>query len=84
MLMKSERLQVLIEREQRERLEREAAARGTSVALLVREAIDQAFPPEGGTRAAAAAGLLAAEPMAVPKRVKDLVAELHELRERRG
>jgi predicted DNA-binding protein len=38
--MLSERLQVLVSREQRERLEAEAARRGTSVATVVREAID--------------------------------------------
>jgi hypothetical protein len=66
MSMKTERLQVLIEVQQRERLEREAAARGASVATLVREAIDIAFPASGSRRAAADA-ILDAAPMAVPE-----------------
>jgi hypothetical protein len=83
MLTKSERLQVLIERDQRERLEREAATRGTSVRLLVREAIDLAFPPGHASRGAAADCLLAAEPMKVPRTVSVLLAELEAVRGRR-
>jgi predicted DNA-binding protein len=40
MSMLRERLQVLVSEEQRQRLETEAARRGTSVATVVREAID--------------------------------------------
>jgi hypothetical protein len=83
MLMLMERLQVLIGREQRERLEREAARRGTSIATLVREALDQAFPPTVMRRRTAAERLLAAEPMPVPP-VPDLLGELDELRTRRA
>jgi len=83
MSMLKERLQVLIATEQRERLEREAAARGTSVATLVREAIDRSFPPGHHRRAAAAAAILGAEPMDVPD-ADDLVAELDGLRGRHG
>lgn len=81
MSMLKERLQVLIATEQRERLEREAAARGTSVATLVREAIDRSFPPGHDRRAAASAAILGAEPMEVPD-VEDLVAELDGVRGR--
>ncbi len=83
MSMLKERLQVLIATEQRERLEREASLRGTSVATLVREAIDLTFPPAHGRRAAAAAAILEAEPMEVGD-PGDLAAELDELRGRRG
>ena len=83
MLMMTERLQVLIGREQRERLEREAARRGTSIATLVREALDQAFPPMAMRRRAAADRLLEAEPMEVPA-VPELLRELDELRTRRA
>ncbi len=79
MLMKSERLQVLIETEQRVRLEQRAADRGVSVAALVRDAIDLVYPPHGDRRAAAAADILAAEPMAVGDPAA-LRAELDELR----
>jgi len=39
---------VLLTREQRERLERQAAERGVSVGALIREAVDRQFP--GRTR----------------------------------
>lgn len=39
--MFSERLQILISREQRARWENEAKRRGTSVAALIREAVDR-------------------------------------------
>ncbi|MFT4165931.1 MAG: hypothetical protein QM650_11885 [Microlunatus sp.] len=81
--MKTERLQVLIEVGQRKRLEELAESRGVSVAALVRNAIDLAFPPETSQRAAAAAVILEAEPMAAPE-VPDLLAELDDLRGRRG
>jgi len=41
--MLSERLQILVSTEQRQRLEAEAARRGTSVAALVREAVDARY-----------------------------------------
>ncbi len=83
MCMMKERLQVLIDSEQRERLEREAAQRGTSVASLVREAIDLTFPSSITARRAAASTILDAEPMEVPA-VDDLRTELDDLRGRRG
>ena len=43
MHMHSERIQILITREQRRKLESEAARRGASVASLVREAVDARF-----------------------------------------
>lgn len=82
MSMLKERLQVLINRDQRERLERESARRGTSVATLVREAIDAAFPSDADERRAAGGRVLAAEPMPVPD-VDELLAELADLRGRR-
>lgn len=42
--MFSERIQLLISREQRRRLEQEAKRRGTSVASVVRAAVDAALP----------------------------------------
>jgi predicted DNA-binding protein len=38
--MLTERLQILVSREQRQRLEEQARLRGTSVAALIREAVD--------------------------------------------
>jgi len=78
MCMLSERLQVLIDREQRERLERHARARGTSVATLVREAIDASFPGDT-TRRRAADDILGADAMDVPE-LADLLGELDEVR----
>lgn len=82
MSMLNERLQVMIGREQRARLERHARARGASVATLVREAIDLAFPGDAD-RAGAAHAVLTAEPMPVPDPA-ELRAELDELRGRRS
>lgn len=83
MLMKSERLQVLIDTAQRERLEKTAAARGVSVASLVRTAIDVVYPPAATERARAAAAILAADPMDAPP-VAELARELDDLRGRRA
>ena len=83
MSMLKERLQVLIDREQRERLERHAKDRGTSVATLVREAIDLAFPTDSGRRRQAAARILDTQPIEVPS-VGELRDELDELRGRRA
>jgi hypothetical protein len=59
------RLQVLLDPDRYERLERHAQRRGTSVAMLVREAIDTAFPNNQPTRAEAGRRLLDAEPIPV-------------------
>jgi hypothetical protein len=83
MHMRTERLQVLVDVTQRERLERAAAERGVSVASLVRAAIDVVYPPQATSRAKAAAAVLAADPMPAPV-VDELVAELDELRGRRA
>lgn len=79
MSMKTERLQVLIDRPQRERLERIASARGVSVASLVRRAIDAAYPSGAEQRAALAADILSAPPMEVPD-LDDLRDELDRIR----
>jgi len=83
MSMLKERLQVLIDSDQRQRLERRARDRGASVATLVREAIDLAYPADTDRRRRAAERIRNAEPMDVPS-VEDLLAELDELRSRRA
>lgn len=83
MSMLKERLQVLIDRDQRLRLEREAAARGTSVATLVREAIDVVFPSTSRDRAEAAERILAEADMDVPGDIGDMLTELETIRGRR-
>jgi len=82
MRMLTERLQILLDGDRRRRLEHEADARGTSVAALIREAIDLVYPSTADERRAAADLLLSAEPMAVPD-VDGLRAELDEARSHR-
>jgi len=57
------RLQVLLDEPRWTRLERQARRRGTSVATLVREAIDLAFPSVESTAAEAATRFLARPPL---------------------
>jgi uncharacterized membrane protein len=83
MSMLTRRLQVLIDDERHDRLETEAARRGVPVAVLVREALDAAYPITVAERREAADRILAAEPMSVPS-VDDLLSELDVLRGRRG
>ena len=83
MSMLQRRLQVLIDDERHERLQALAKERGVSVGTLVREAIDRGLASPDRRRETAAARILAAEPMEVPS-VDDLIAELDELRGRRG
>lgn len=78
------RLQVLIDDERYERLEREAERRQVAVAVLVRDAIDARYPGDHDARAEAALRILAAEPMDVPEDPQDLRAELDELHGRWG
>lgn len=65
MLMASltRRLQVLLDEERWLRLERESRRRGTSVATLVRDAIDQAIPDNAMTAAEAATWFLDQPPL---------------------
>lgn len=57
------RLQVLLDEPRWTRLERQAHRRGTSVATLVREAIDLAFPSGESSAAEAASRFLARPPV---------------------
>lgn len=82
MCMLTERLQILLDGDRRRRLEHEAAARGTSIAALIRDAIDLVYPSTADERRRAAALVLEAEPMDVPE-PDGLRAELEELRGRR-
>lgn len=82
MHMLTERLQILLDGDRRRRLEHEASARGVSVAALIRDAIDLAYPSTADERRQAAALVLDAEPMAVPD-PDELRAELDQLRGQR-
>jgi hypothetical protein len=57
------RLQVLLDEPRWKRLETQAQSRGTSVATLIREAIDQVFPGSEPTAAEAAGRFLARGPL---------------------
>lgn len=59
------RLQILLDDERFDRLERRARQRGTSVAALIRDAIDVAFPEAVPERRRAIEAFLEAEPMSV-------------------
>jgi hypothetical protein len=63
MAVLTRRLQVLLDEQRAAHLEALAAQRGTTVAALVREALDAAFPVRGMTAAEAADRFLSREPM---------------------
>jgi hypothetical protein len=77
------RLQILLDDERHQRIIALAAERGTSVAAIVREAIDRGLPAGDGLRRAAAQRLLDAPDMLVPEPA-ELRAELEALRDRRA
>lgn len=76
--MLSRRLHILLDDERYERLSRRAAAEGSSIGMLVREAIDARFPADDPERRAAADRILAAEPMPVPLDPAELKREIRE------
>lgn len=78
MHMLSRRMQILLDDERYERVQALARQRGTSVAAIIREAIDRGLPAAQQRRAAAGRRVLAAEPM----EVGGLLAELDDLRGR--
>lgn len=65
MAVLTRRLQVLLDDDRYQRLERMARARRTSVAALIREAVDASFPAQPVPRADAGRRLLDAQPIAV-------------------
>lgn len=82
MHMLDKRLQVLVDEARYERLARRAAAQGTSIGNLVREAIDVCYPGVEPRRMSAARVILDAEPMRVPS-IDELKQELDEIRANR-
>src|SRR5438445_9658637 len=80
MCMLSRRLQILLDERRYRRLHAEARARRASVGALVREAIDKAFSVPLERKRAAAKAILAAKPMPLPTDMRDLKAELAEIR----
>lgn len=78
--MFTRRLQVLLDDQRYRRLHAEARARRASVGALVREAIDRTFPVSIARKRSAAKAILAAPPMALPGDIRDLLAELDDIR----
>ena len=83
MSMLARRLQVLIDEQRWARLQNEAHRRKVSVGTVVREAIDERYPPEAERRAAAIQAVLDADPIPVSD-IAELKKELNEIRSRRG
>lgn len=75
------RLQILLDDARYRRLTTAARERGTSVAAVVRDAIDLALPADLAKKRAALEAILAAEPMPVPD-VEELKREIAEGRSR--
>jgi hypothetical protein len=82
MCMFDRRVHLLLDRERYERISAAARTRKVSVAEVVREAIDVAYPPRWPDRIAAGDAILAARPMEVPASVADLKTEIDEAHRR--
>jgi len=82
MCMLSRRLQILLDEDRYARVAEVARQRGTSVAAVIREAIDRGLPASPRRRSAAARRILEAPDMELPDDPADLLAELDELRGR--
>ena len=83
MYMLDRRLQILLDEDRYQRLQDAAQARGVSVAMVVREAIDNGLTGSRVRRANAAARILAADDMPVGD-PGELRAELDEIPARRA
>ena len=84
MCMLERRLQILLDDARYRRVAAAARERKTSVAAVIRDAIDQALPVDLERKRAAWAEIKKAEPMPVPETVEELKAELAELHGRRA
>jgi hypothetical protein len=80
--MLERRLQILLDDRRYRRVAAAARERKTSVAAVIRDAIDQALPADLEEKRAAWEELKRAEPMPVPETVEELKAEIHELHDR--
>lgn len=81
MCMLDRRLQILIDEPRYRRLAARARERNTSVAAVIREAIDVAFPADLAKKRAAWKAIKAAPPMPVPE-IDELKRELDEAHSR--
>jgi hypothetical protein len=84
MCMMERRLQILLDDARYRRVAAAARERKTSVAAVIREAIDQSLPVDLERKRAAWEEIKKAEPMPVPETVEELKAELAELHGRRA
>lgn len=75
MCMLDHRLQILLDQKRYQKLVHTAQARGTSVAAVIRDAIDR-LPDELESRRRAIDAILAAEPMDVPDDPQEFRREL--------
>lgn len=75
MHMLTRRLQILLDEARYRRLEQQAQARGTSIATVVRDAIDHSIPSTDAERQAALDRILAADPMELPEDPAELKRE---------
>ena len=80
MHMLGRRLQILLDDGRYRRVAAAARERKTSVAAVIRDAIDQALPVDLEQKRRAGEELLAAEPIPVPETIEELKAELDEVR----
>jgi hypothetical protein len=80
MLMLDRRLQILLDEGRYLRLAARARERKTSIATIVREAIDQALPADLEKKRAAWEELKKAEPIPLPETFEELKRELEEIR----
>lgn len=83
LMLKSRRLQILVDEDQYRRLEAVAVQRKVSVAVVVREALDEKLPSGPAARRKALDEILAAPPMRVGS-PDELRQELDALRGRRA
>lgn len=82
MRMFERRLQILLDDRRYRRVAAAARERKTSVAAVIRDAIDQALPADLAAKRAAWEELKQVEPMPVPQTVEELKAEIDELHDR--
>jgi hypothetical protein len=74
------RLQILLDDARYSRVEAAARERNTSVAAVIRGAIDVALPADLDRKREALEALLGEEPIPVPATVEELKTELSEIR----
>ncbi len=80
MHMLERRLQILLDDGRYRRVAAAAREHKTSIAAVIRDAIDQALPVDLEQKRRAGEELLAAEPIPVPETIEELKAEIRDAR----